>query len=217
MKRVNIFAGHYGSGKTNIAVSFAKELAKQGKKVVVCDLDIVNPYYRTKDSEDDLNACGIELLSSPFASSNVDLPALPSSFYRIVEETTSYFILDVGGDDRGALALGRYAPGILEENNYEAYFVVNFLRPLSPDAESAKEVIDEIEAACKIPFTAIANNTNLGVETTPEIVKNGYAEAQKLSKMTGLRIAFNSIEKSLADAVDVPDKLSLTLQKRPID
>jgi len=217
MKRVNIFAGHYGSGKTNIAVSFAKKLAQEGKKVVVCDLDIVNPYYRTKDSEDDLNAHGIELLSSPFASSNVDLPALPSAFYRIVEEKSSYFILDVGGDDRGALALGRYTPGILEENNYENYFVVNFLRPLSRDAKTATEVMAEIVQASGIPFTAIANNTNLGAETTPEIIKNGYEEAKILSSLCGLPIAFNSVEKSLADKVEIPDVLPLTLQKRPID
>ena len=216
MKRVNIFAGHYGSGKTNIAVSFAKKLAKEGKKVVVCDLDIVNPYYRTKDSEEDLKTYGIELLSSPFASSNVDLPALPSSFYRIVEEKDTYFILDVGGDDRGALALGRYVPGILEENNYDMFFVVNFLRPLSRDYQAAIEVMAEIEAACGVKFTAVVNNTNLGAETTEEVIKRGYEEAMALSKKTSLPVAYNTVERSFAN-IDLPDVLLLTLQKRPIE
>lgn len=216
MKRVNIFAGHYGSGKTNIAVSFAKRLASEGKKVVVCDLDIVNPYYRTKDSEDDLKNYGIELLSSPFASSNVDLPALPSSFYRIVEEKDSYFVLDVGGDDRGALALGRYVPGIKEENDYDMFFIVNFLRPLSRDAEAAVEVMAEIKAACGIDFTAIINNTNLGSETTENIIKDGYNEAIRLSRKSGLPVAYNTVERSFSD-IDLPNVLTLTLQKRPID
>ena len=216
MKRVNIFAGHYGSGKTNIAIAFAKKLASEGKKTVVCDLDIVNPYYRTKDSEEELKEYGIELLSSPFASSNVDLPALPSSFYRIVEEMDAYFILDVGGDDRGALALGRYAPQIKEENNYDMFYVVNFLRPLNRNAETAVEVMKEIELACNVGFTAIAQNTNLGVETTEDIIKKGYEEALKLSRLTGLPIAFNSVERSFA-SIDLPNVLPLALQKRPID
>ena len=217
IKRVNVFCGHYGSGKTNVAVTFAKTLAAQGKKVVVCDLDIVNPYYRTKDSEEDLARLGIELLSSPFASSNVDLPALPSSFYRIVEEKSSYFVLDVGGDDRGALALGRFVPAMLEENNYNMFLVVNFLRPLSRTVSDVMGVMDEITAACGVRFTAVINNTNLGAETTPDVVYNGYQQALDLSKACGLPIAYNTVERMVSSKVNLPNLLPLTLQKRPID
>jgi len=128
-KRITLFAGHYGSGKTNIAVNYALWLKQQGKQVTIADLDIVNPYFRTKDSEELLSKAGIPLISSAFANSNVDLPALPQEMYSLVQRYDRYAVLDIGGDDRGALALGRYTPSILEENNYEMVFVANFYRP----------------------------------------------------------------------------------------
>ena len=154
-KRLTLFAGHYGSGKTNIAVNYALRMKESGLPVVIADLDIVNPYFRTKDSKAELDAAGIRLLSSEFANSNVDLPALPSEMYELVENKSNHAVLDIGGDDRGAFALGRYTPAILEENNYDMLFVVNKYRPLTPDAESTVEIMHEIEAASKIPFTAI--------------------------------------------------------------
>ena len=124
-KRVTIFAGHYGSGKTNIAVNYALHLAREGKKVCIADLDIVNPYFRTKDSEEELTAAGVDLISPQFANSNVDLPALPAEAYRLVEDRSAYGIMDIGGDDRGAYALGRYVPAMVEENNYRMVYVAN--------------------------------------------------------------------------------------------
>ena len=117
-KRLTLFAGHYGSGKTNIAVNYALHLAKEGKKVCIADLDIVNPYFRTKDSAAVLEEAGIHLVSPQFANTNVDLPALPAEAYRLVTDRSSYAIMDIGGDDRGAYALGRFTPFILEENDY---------------------------------------------------------------------------------------------------
>ena len=119
MKRVTIFSGHYGSGKTNIAVNYALKLAAEGKKTSLADLDIVNPYFRSKDSEKILSDAGIRFISSEYANSNVDVPALPAEAYAITDDKSSYSVVDVGGDDRGALALGRYVPAILAENNYE--------------------------------------------------------------------------------------------------
>ena len=130
-KRVTLFAGHYGSGKTNIAVNYALYLRSLGERVAVADLDIVNPYFRTKDSAAELEAAGIRLVSPQFANSNVDLPALPAEAYGLVEDRSSRAILDVGGDDRGAYALGRYTPFILEEGDYQMAFVANPCRPLT--------------------------------------------------------------------------------------
>ena len=129
-KRLTLFAGHYGSGKTNIAVNYSLYLAKMGLPVTVADLDIVNPYFRTKDSAKVLEGAGIELISSPFANSNLDVPAMPPEVYRLVADRTRYGVLDIGGDDRGALALGRYVPMIKDENDYEMLFVINKSRPL---------------------------------------------------------------------------------------
>ena len=101
-KRLTLMAGHYGSGKTNIAVNLAMMLKREGEDVVIADLDIVNPYYRTKDSEEELKAAGIPLISSEYANSNVDVPALPQELYSIVDVKSRHAIVDIGGDDRGA-------------------------------------------------------------------------------------------------------------------
>lgn len=214
-KRITLFAGHYGSGKTNIAVNYALKLKKTGQDVVIADLDIVNPYFRTKDSSNELSAAGIELISPEFANSNVDLPALPASLYGVVQNKNRLAVLDIGGDDRGAYALGRYAPYILEEGDYEMVFVANFMRPLTQTAEQALEVMREIEAAGRIPFTAIVNNTNLGNLTDAETVLNSCEEACRLSELSGLPILFTSAEKSVADKLE--NAFPLTLQKKYFD
>lgn len=216
-KRITLFAGHYGSGKTNIAVNYAMELAKTGKPVVIADLDIVNPYFRTKDSADELAALGIELISPEFANSNVDLPALPAQVYGVVQNKNRLAVLDIGGDDRGAYALGRYAPYILEENDFEMVFVANFMRPLTKTAEEALEVMREIELAGKIPFTAIVNNTNLGNLTDAETVEASNYEAKKLSEISGLPILFTSAEAGVASKVSLENVFPLNLQKKYFD
>lgn len=210
-KRISIFAGHYGSGKTNIAINYALELNKSKENVVIADLDIVNPYFRTKDSEEMLKNCGIRLISSEFADSNVDLPALPAETYSVTENKDLYAVLDVGGDDRGALALGRYVPAIVEENNYEMFFVVNKYRPLTRDAKSAIEVMQEIEVAAGTKFTAIVNNSNIGVDTTPEDIEASVAYAEEISKLTGLPVAFTAVRSDLADKVEIDNVIPIDI------
>ena len=120
-KRITILSGHYGSGKTNIAVNLALDLKKVYNKVAIADIDIVNPYFRTKDSEDQLKNAGIRLICSEYANSNVDIPALPQEMYSVTDDKSVHAILDVGGDERGALALGRLVPKIKEENDYDTH------------------------------------------------------------------------------------------------
>ena len=215
-KRLTLMAGHYGSGKTNIAVNLAMMLKKSGEDVVIADLDIVNPYYRTKDSEDELRAAGIPLISSEYANSNVDVPALPQELYSIVDVRSRHAIVDIGGDDRGALALGRYTPFILEENDYDMLLVINKYRPLTPDTASTLEVMREIEAAGGLPFTGIVNNSNLGRETTPEDVIASDAYAKDIAAATGLPIRMTTVKAEIAGAVAevLPDVVPLHLQDK---
>lgn len=217
IKRVTLFAGHYGSGKTNIAVNYAEYLKNEGYDVVIADLDIVNPYFRTKDSIERLEENGIELISPEYANTNVDLPALPSEIYGVVQNRSRHAVLDIGGDDRGAYALGRFAPYILEENDYEMIYVANFSRPLTRTAEDAIEVMREIELAGGIKFTAIVNNTNLGQETTIETVLNSSHEAQRLGELSGLPLLFTSVEKGVAKRLKMTDVFELTLQNKYYD
>lgn len=216
-KRVTLFAGHYGSGKTNIAVNYAIKLKENNVNVKIADLDIVNPYFRTKDSADELMRAGIELISPEFANSNVDLPALPAEIYSIVMHKNCYAVMDIGGDDRGAYALGRYKPYILEENNYEMIFVANFYRPLTPTPLDALEIMREIEGACGIPFTAIVNNSNLGNDTCAEDVEKTDILAKKLSELSGLPLIFTSAEENIAKQLKLNNVFPLKLQKKYFD
>ena len=218
-KRSTLFAGHYGSGKTNIAVNYTKALHEKLPMVLLADLDIVNPYYRAKDSRDELEAAGIRVISSFFANSNVDLPALPQEMYAITDDKRYTCVLDVGGDDRGALALGRLTPGILEENDYEMLLVINRFRPLTRDADSTFEVVQEIEAACRIPFTGIVNNSNLGADTTAEDILLSLPYAEAVQHKTGLPIRMTTVEAGLYEELKdkIPNLFPLTLQKRPTE
>ena len=218
-KRLTLFAGHYGSGKTNIAVNYALLLAKEGKKVCIGDLDIVNPYFRTADSKKVLEDAGVTLISPQFANSNVDLPALPAEAYRLVEDKSIYGIMDIGGDDRGAYALGRYVPTIKAENNYRMVFVANCYRPLTHTPEEALEVMWEIEAACGLAFTDIVNNANLGPETTPETVLAAVSYMEKLSQLSGLPIFAHTAETAVADQLvgKLSPVIPLQLQEKYFD
>ena len=216
-KRLTLFAGHYGSGKTNIAVNYAMLLADEGKKVCIADLDIVNPYFRTKDSEAELNERGITLICSRYANTNVDLPALPAESYRLVQDRSCYGVIDIGGDDRGAYALGRFADAIKEEGDYRMAFVLNRYRPLTSTVEGAVEIMREIEAAAGIEFNCIVNNSNIGPETTPDTVMESLSFAESVSREVGLPIWLHTAEKAVAEGLKAIPVLPLSLQKKYFD
>ena len=200
-KRITIFSGHYGSGKTNVALTYALSERAKEKKVAIADIDIVNPYFRTKDSEALLKERGIRLICSDYANTNVDIPALPQDIYAIVDDKSLTCILDVGGDERGALALGRISAAIREENDYDMIFVANRFRPLTSTVEGAMEVLREIEAAAGLRFTAIVNNSNLGAETAPEDILSSVQFGKALSEAAGLPLAATSVSESVYEAL----------------
>lgn len=192
-KRITIFCGHYGSGKTNLAINYAIDLKNNYDKVAIADLDIVNPYYRTKDAQKIIESKGIRMISSAYADSNVDVPAVPAEAYAITDDKSYRSVLDIGGDDRGAYALGRFANRILDENDYEMFFVINMYRPLTKDSKSTIEIMKEIENAAGIKFTAIINNSNLGAETLAEDVIHTFDYAKRVSEQSGLEIRYTSV------------------------
>ena len=214
-RRVTIFAGHYGSGKTNIALNYARALARAGLRTCIADLDIVNPYFRTKDSAAALAEEGIGLVVSPFANSNVDFPALPKEIYALVADRSTHVVMDVGGDDRGALALGRWTGDILAEGDYDMLAVVNASRPLTRTPADAVATLREIEAAAGIPFTGIVNNTNLGQQTRPEDVAASVPYAQTVADTLGVQVRFTCCDRRIAAALEgkVPDLFPLDIQR----
>ncbi len=213
-KRITLFCGHYGSGKTNIAVNFAIAKKKTGLSVSIADIDIVNPYFRTKDSTAELERAGVHVVALPFANTSVDLPAIPSEVMGLLQRRDTYVVMDVGGDDRGAVALGRYAPTILSENNFDMVFVVNFFRPLTRTPGEALEIMREIEAACKIPFTAIVNNSNIGEETKASDVLKTVSLALELSDISGLPLVGTTASEKLCKEANIETFFGLKLQEK---
>ena len=215
-KRITLLAGHYGSGKTNIAVNMAFDLKTVYDNVVIADIDIVNPYFRAKDSQKEFEEKGIKLICSEYANSNVDIPALPQEIYSVIDNKEIMAVIDIGGDDRGAYALGRYSPGIVQENNYDMLFVVNKYRPLTPDAKSAVEIMREIENAGKIKFTGIINNSNIGNETTADDVLNSLNYAEEISHIAGIPVVMTTVMEEISDELigKIPNLFALKLQKK---
>lgn len=217
-KRLTLLCGHYGSGKTNVAVNMAFDLKNQYENVAVADLDIVNPYFRTKDSLEDFKERNIRLICSEYANSNVDIPALPQDMYAITDDRTLKVILDIGGDDRGALALGRLAPQINEENDFHMLMVINKFRPLTPDTQSTLEVMREVEAAGGIHFTGLVNNSNLGEETTAEDILKSVKYAEEVAEKSGLPVIATTVKEDLYESLKgkIPNLFPLKLQEKPV-
>ncbi len=217
-KRITVLCGHYGSGKSNIAVNMALEMKKRYDKVTLADLDIVNPYFRSVDSRAELEQAGIRVIASDFVNTNLDVPALPSEIYSLCDERDYRVVIDLGGDDRGALALGRLRNKILAENDFDSFFVLNCYRPLTRTPQEAVEVICEVEAASGLPVTGLVNNSNLGAETNGETVLASVQFAEEVSKLTGLPIVLTSVDETLTDELNgiIPALLPLRLQKRAV-
>ena len=199
MKRINLFLGHYGTGKTNIALNFALMIKNNVK---VYDLDIVNPYFRTLDGKDILDENNIELIASDYANTNVDCPAMNPECYQMIREKDKFAVVDVGGDDRGAYALGRFRDEILKENNYDMFLIINKYRYETRTPEETLEIMKEIEEVAGIKFTAIINNSNLGRETTKDVILNSLNYAKEVEKLTGLKVKYTSVRSDLVSEVD---------------
>ena len=198
--RVSIITGHYGTGKTELSVNLALALAAEGKRVMLADLDIVNPYFRSRERRPQLEAEGIQVLSSSPACSDADVPALPAALLAILENRDIRGILDIGGDPVGARVLARFQPKIVQED-YQLIFVLNANRPEVREAEHAIAHLRSIEAVTGLTCSGIVNNTHLCGETTPAEIRKGAALAEAVSWQTGIPILCHTAEVRFADAV----------------
>lgn len=204
MSRIRVFTGHFGSGKTEISINYALKLAEMGKRVCIADLDIVNPYFCTRDEEQFLESKGIKLVATPKELSNAELGTIPLNTLTVFNDKTYEVVLDVGGDDQGAVALGQYNRYFREED-YDMHFVVNTTRPFTQDANSVIEYIREIERASRLKVKYLINNANLSYETTQEDILRGQEIVKEVSKITDLPIAFTAIREDLVE--ELRDKI----------
>jgi len=198
MERITIFVGHYGSGKTEVAVNYAIKLKEEGNDVIIVDLDIVNAYYRTKDNEEMLRSRGIEVISPIYANTNVDIPSLPPELMKVFDNKDKKIVFDVGGDDDGAIALGRFFSYFSQER-YEMFSVINTKRPLTDTKENIIIMIDAINYNSRLKVSGVINNTNLSYETTVKDVLNGEKIVLDVAKETNLPFIFTSLKEELVE------------------
>lgn len=204
-KRITIVTGHFGSGKTEFSLNYAIRLKKMGKRVVIVDFDIVNPYFRTKDAEEVLNQKGINVISPGFANMNIETPALPPEINSVFENKDVYVVFDVGGDDDGAIPLGRYYSRFTAEP-YDMFFVFNERRVITATAEEALEILHDIETVSRLKVNGIVNNTHLKEFTTPKILLSGQTEAEKLCEMSGVPLAYISGRRDVINQPQIQEK-----------
>lgn len=192
--KIIIITGHYGCGKTNVAVNIALELAGRGERVTVVDLDIVNPYFRTADFAELFGGSGVELVTPMYANSNLDIPALSFDLSGIINGG-SYVVIDVGGDPEGAVALGRYGDLLQNRSDIGFYYVVNKYRYLTSTPEEAAELLEEIKAASGLTCTGVINNSNLGKLTDNKTVARSEEYAKAVAKAANAPLIFTCSEK----------------------
>ena len=200
LKRIVVVCGHYGSGKTNLSVNLALLLARLGKQVTVSDLDIVNPYFRTADFRELMKEHNIDLVCPQYANTNLDIPVLPPVLRAALQNEHQTVVVDVGGDDAGAVALGGYSQ-LMEQQGYTMLYVINRCRYLTEEVEEEIQLLRAVEASSRMKVSYLENNTNLGPETTAEVVEKSHTYLRKVSAETGIPVLFTSVRKDLADGI----------------
>lgn len=215
MKKITIITGHYGSGKTNLAVNLALRLADAGEKVTIVDFDIVNPYFRTADFAELFQKHGVTLAASMYANTSLDIPAISFDMERVAYEP-GYLIVDVGGDDAGAIGLGRYAEGFSAyvPEQLDMWYVINRYRYLTERPEETLELMYEIEAVSRMRHTGIVNNSNLGRETTADTIRQALPYAEETAAQAKLPLVYTTYRNDLE--LSLPNGLPVDVFVKPV-
>ncbi|SDC02355.1 MULTISPECIES: hypothetical protein [unclassified Candidatus Frackibacter] len=203
-ERINIFTGDYGSGKTEISINYALELAAKNDKVKLVDLDIVNPYFRSREAKEPLMEADVEVVAPAGKLVQADLPALPPQILGAIQDKNSKLIFDVGGEENGTIALGRFRQ-YLDEVETNVNFVINPNRPFTGDSAGVKEVINKIEKASRLKVDYLISNPNLGRETKVNDIIEGHKQLEEISEELGIPIKFLVISQEMIDRVNLEE------------
>jgi hypothetical protein len=200
VSRIRIFTGHFGSGKTEISINYAIKLAKEGKKVAIVDLDIVNPYFCTRGIKKELEEYGIRVIAADPNLSNAELMVVPPEVLSVFNDKSYEVIMDIGGDDQGAVVLGQYNR-YLREEPYDMYFVINNNRPLTSNNDDTQDYMRVIQAASRLKVTHLISNTNMSYETAVEDIITGDKTVKELSEKLNIPHKYTVCRKDLIDEV----------------
>ena len=216
-RKFYIICGHYGCGKSNFSMNLAIERARMGRKVMLLDLDLVNPYFLSSGYKEMLEEMGIQVIAPLYANTNVETPALPMNL-NLVFETDADVVMDVGGDDAGSVVLGRYH-NQLSNVNYELFYLINHYRNLTATASEAVEILREIEAASRCKATGIVDNSHLKQETVWETKEKAFSFVDETVALTGLPLIATTIPKFVAQADSVQTLMAQRAERKwyPVD
>ena len=203
--RVLVLVGNYGSGKTEISLNLALKMAARGEQVTLVDLDIVNPYFRSSERTELLQEHGIKVYAPSFAMTTVDVPSLPADIQAVFADKSRRVIFDVGGDDTGAAALGRYKP-YFDQDDVTVLFVVNAFRPLSGEADAVCDLIERVAARSRLKPACLVNNANVAWETQKEDLDRGEALLKEVSARLGIPVGYLCAKEDIM--AQLPDTLS---------
>lgn len=204
-KRIRIITGHYGSGKTEFSINYAVKLSELGKKVAIADLDIVNPYFRSRECEELFKEKNIELLGFTLKEQGMDLPALSANVMKPFLDDSYDYVIDLGGSSAGAKAFSSFRKLITPEN-CDVFLVLNANRPETMTLEDSLAELQRIEGVINMKVTGIINNTHLIWETSTNDILKGDILAKELSEKTGIPVVYTSYKNDIENLV--PDGIS---------
>ncbi len=219
-KQVTAFVGPYGSGKTEVSINYALRRRRTGGRVAIVDLDVVTPYFRTREVKGELERLGLRVIAPGGLISVSDLPVVPAEARGVMEDPSNVVVVDVGGDPTGSRAFGSLA-GYVPGERLDVLFVVNANRPFTRTVDGILGYVREIEEAAGRGCTGLVSNTHLGGYTTLDMARQGYAVAMEAAERLGLPVAFVCVPQSLAAGEEYErlaaelDILDLSLYMKP--
>lgn len=194
MGNIAIFAGGFGSGKSEVALNYAIHKAASSPDVILADLDLVNPYFASRDVRAELEKAGIRLVAPCGELSFGDVPSIPGEIIGLIRQDNE-MVIDLAGDEVGSMVLGYLSRYVMARKGFEFFLVLNPYRPFAQDLESIRVLIGQLEGAARIKFTGIISNPNLMVETTPDVIRNGHEKVVGFARALDIPVAYLSIER----------------------
>lgn len=200
-KHIKIFVGGFGSGKTEIAINYSIYCRKSYAKVAIVDLDIVNPYFRTREVRDALNLKGVEVVAPEGKLTYADVPLISPEIKGLIQNPNYCLILDVGGDDVGSVVLGNFR-NFIQDFGYEMLLVVNSYRPFTKNVAQIKQMAQEIENRSRLKIQGIVSNPNLSSQTDEETIKKGYLLIKQVAQKLEIPVKFICVDERFSKKIE---------------